>query len=160
MTPPDKVALLDELRAALAADLDNLERSQRDTQEAATHEEARPENDKDTRALEQSYLARGLAERVAQLRAEASKLSTMNVRRFGDEDAVAMGALASVEDDDGGEARYFVAPVGGGRQLAGGVVVVTPESPLGRALLGARVGDEVVVPARGGRRGGEVVGIR
>ena len=44
-----------------AADLATLEKAQHATQAAATHEEAKPENDKDTRALEQSYLARGQA---------------------------------------------------------------------------------------------------
>ena len=44
---------------AVAADLASLQRAHRATVEGATHEEAKPENDKDTRALEQSYLARG-----------------------------------------------------------------------------------------------------
>jgi len=59
MPAPTKPTLKAELLALLAADLDTLERAHRATTEGATHEEAKPENDKDTRALEQSYLARG-----------------------------------------------------------------------------------------------------
>jgi len=51
MTAPSKQALRDELASLLSADLDVLERAQKATREAATHEEAKPENDKDTRAL-------------------------------------------------------------------------------------------------------------
>ena len=53
----DKNALRDELVARVAEELEALERAHRAVMEAATHEEAKPENDKDTRALEQSYLS-------------------------------------------------------------------------------------------------------
>ena len=52
----NKTALRTELAALLAADLETLEKAHRATREGVTHEDAKPENDKDTRALEQSYL--------------------------------------------------------------------------------------------------------
>ncbi len=152
MSTIDKAALLAELRRRLEADLESLERSQRDTQAAATHEEARPENDKDTRALEQSYLARGLAERVAQLRGQVSRLSTMVVRPFAEGSPVGMGAVVELEDDDGSDTRCFVAPAGGGVKLSGSIGVVTPDSPFGRALLGRGLDDEVELQTKAGRR--------
>ena len=51
-----KQALKTELAALLAADLETLEKAHRATREGVTHEDAKPENDKDTRALEQTYL--------------------------------------------------------------------------------------------------------
>ena len=65
--PFDKASLLAALVTKVQTDLKALERRQRDTQEAATHEENRAEHAKDTRATEQSYLARGLADRVEDL---------------------------------------------------------------------------------------------
>jgi hypothetical protein len=62
-----KSTLKQELVALLAADLETAERAQQAAREGATHEEAKPENDKDTRALEQSYVARGQAKRVEEL---------------------------------------------------------------------------------------------
>jgi transcription elongation GreA/GreB family factor len=44
-----------------------------------------------------------------------------------------------------------VAPHGGGAQL-GAVQVVTPRSPLGRALVGRRIGDDGEVQLPGKRR--------
>ncbi|HEU4412571.1 MAG TPA: GreA/GreB family elongation factor [Polyangiaceae bacterium] len=150
--PPPKQALKDELVTLLATDLDVLERAHRAVVEGATHEDAKPENDKDTRALEQTYLARGQAMRIEELRAGLAAVRAMALRAFGDDDPVALGALVTV-DESGQERRFFLAPHGGGAALGGASVqVVTPESPLGRALLGKRAGDECELSAGGRAR--------
>lgn len=146
----DKQALRDELARIVAADLDTRERAHRAAREGATHEEARPENDKDTRALEQSYLARGEAARVEQLRAALADVQAMPLRSFREEERAALGALVTLEED-GEELVVWLAPSGGGIRLADGrVQVVTPPSPLGRAILGKVTGDDLTV-AVGGR---------
>lgn len=158
----DKPALLAEVRARVADDLAALTSSQRETQAGATHEEARPENDKDTRAIEASYLARGLAERVSALREASVRLAGLVLRRFAEDDAIALSALVTVEEQDGATLRYFVLPAGAGIKLrtAGGVVrVVTPEAPVGRLLLGKHVGDELALPGPGGGRSVEIVAV-
>ncbi len=137
-----KAALQRELVAVLDAALVTARASHAAAIEGATHEEARAENDKDTRGLEQSYLARGQAQRVAELEAAVADTSALALRAFGERAAVAMSALVTV-DEDGTEQQFFVAPHGGGTVLASGVQVVTPSSPLGRALLGKRIDDEV-----------------
>jgi transcription elongation GreA/GreB family factor len=109
----------------------------------ATHSEAAAENAKDTRGLEQSYLARGQASRVAELEAAANDVASMQLRAFGAGDPVASSALVALDDDAGERRRYFIALHGGGTTLAGGVQVITPLSPLARALLGKRAGDAV-----------------
>jgi transcription elongation GreA/GreB family factor len=154
--PAAKVALRTELLEAIQADLDTMERAHRAAREGATHEEAKPENDKDTRALEQSYLARGQAKRLEELRACAVEVSAMTLRDFAGEGA-ALGALVTV-DDGAQETTLFLAPAGGGARLADGAVqVVTPQSPLGRALFGKRAGDEVDVVVAGKARSKTVV---
>jgi transcription elongation GreA/GreB family factor len=138
----DKAALQAELGAQLAAALEGAERAHAAALEGATHTEARAENPKDTRGLEQSYLARGQAARVAELSAGVAAVAALVVRGFAASDAVALGALVTVVED-GERKQLFLAPHGGGSVLAGGVQVVTPSSPLGRALLGKRIDDEV-----------------
>lgn len=140
----DKAALKTELLAMLAAALDTAERAHAAAVEGATSDEARPENDKDTRGLEQSYLARGQAQRVAELAAAVDEVTVLALRVFTKADPVALSALVTV-DEDGEPQQLFVAPHGGGNVLTGGAQVVTPSSPLGRALLGKRAGDEVEV---------------
>lgn len=139
MTKPAlKAELLEVLQAALVA----AQAAHAAAMQGATHEEARPENDKDTRGLEQSYLARGQAQRVAELEAALVEVGVLALRTFSAKDPVAMSALVTVEED-GATHRFFIAPHGGGSMLAGGVQVVTPGSPLGRALIGKRIDDEV-----------------
>lgn len=132
-----KQALARALVEQVEADLATLERAHRETQAAATHEEAKPENDKDTRALEQSYLARGQAARVQELR---DALMHLRATALETRPQVALGALVTVRDGDD-ERRFFVMPAGGGTRL-GAVAVVTPGSPWGAALMGAEVGEE------------------
>lgn len=142
----DKTAVLAALREQVEADLRAAVESQRATHEAATHEESRPENDKDTRALEASYLARGLAQRVVDLTATKAAFTALSHAVLDDDTPVAAGALVVLEDEDARESVYFVAPSGGGLrvQIAGtDVRVVTPQAPLGEALLGKRRGDDV-----------------
>ena len=153
----DKAALRSELASLLAADLETVERAHKATREGATHEEAKPENDKDTRALEQQYLARGQAMRVEELRAAVAEVGAMGLRAFGEDEGVALGAVVTI-DEDGEESTLFLAPQGGGSRLAAGEVqVVTPRSPLGRALLGKRAGEDVEVRLAGKTRALAVV---
>lgn len=139
--PDDKATLRNALHAALVQALETARAAHAAAVEGATHSEAKAENDKDTRGLEQSYLARGQAQRVAELEAAASDVVAMKLRTFAAGDAIAMSALVAVEDD-GKQQRYFIAPGGGGTTV-GDVQVVTPASPIGAALLGKRVDDVV-----------------
>jgi transcription elongation GreA/GreB family factor len=156
MPDVNKQALKAELLEQLRADLETLERAHRATREAATHEEAKPENDKDTRALEQSYLARGQAARIEELRLNVALVSALPVKASGEAPAT-LGSLMTVEED-GEVSMLLLAPAGGGARLAGGVVqVVTPRSPLGRALLGKEEGEEVRVVLAGRTRTMQIV---
>jgi transcription elongation GreA/GreB family factor len=158
MAAPTKQALKAELLARLRDDLETLTRAHRATCEGATHEQAKPENDKDTRALEQSYLARGQAARIEELRAAVAEVSAMPVR-VSPESRVALGVLVTLEEE-GEESTLFLAPAGGGERLAEGQVqVVTPRSPLARALAGRREGDEVEVLLAGRARTLQIVRI-
>lgn len=142
-----KALLRAELVAQLEAALAAATAAHAATVAGATHAEAKPENDKDTRALEQTYLARGQAQRVVELQDALVALASWAPRRFGEDDAIALGALVTI-DEDGEERTLFVAPAGGGNQLAHGVQVVTPSSPLGQLLLGKEAGDDVQLRAR------------
>lgn len=169
MTDPldDKPALLTALRVRIEEDLETVERRQADTQAGATHAENRAEHAKDTRATEESYLARGLAERVAELRRNVEALAGVPLRRFREDEAVAVGALVTVatggDDEDDATEHWWVVPGAAGIDVeVGGTTVraVTPVSPLGQALLGLEIGDEGSVRTPRGMRRFEVLGLR
>ncbi|MEO7113772.1 MAG: transcription elongation factor GreAB [Polyangiaceae bacterium] len=147
-----KSSLKTELIASLKSELAIAEQAFANTRAAATHEEAKPENDKDTRALEQSYLARGQAQRVEELRGAVADVETMQLRDANDGRPIGVGLVVDVSGDEK-TASYFLAPHGGGARLASGAVqVVTPKSPLGRAFLGKTEGDETEVILAGKSR--------
>ncbi len=151
MSLPDKKRVLDAVVDKLQHTLSQLVEAARVTREGATHAEAKPENDKDTRALEQSYLARGQAARVEELAEQVQRLRFMPLRTFRQSDVVEAGALVLLESDDG-ERCVFYCPEGGGVEVnvdGVEVMVVTPASPLGKALLGRGVDDEVEFRVRG-----------
>ncbi len=154
-----KKALKAELLALLESQLAALTSAHRAAREGATHEEAKPEHDKDTRAIEQSYLARGQAARIEELQDSVAAVAALPLRSFGPEDAIGLGALIALEEDTGGELHLWLAPGGGGTRLKGGAQVTTPKSPLGQALLGKVAGDEVEVPAAGQRRRLTILGV-
>jgi hypothetical protein len=153
-TRVDKTHVLAALRERLEHDLAVATDAQRQTQSGATHEEAKPENDKDTRALESSYLARGQAQRVVELTHAVASASAFVLREFGPETPIAASALVAL-DDGSATAHYFLSPVGGGLAFAvDGVLVrvLTPASPLGRALVGQVEGADIDVQTPQGLR--------
>lgn len=154
-----KTSLRDELTGRLATDLDVRQRAYRAAREGATHDEAKPENDKDTRALEASYLARGEAQRIDELTTALVEVKAMPLRVLRPGEGATLGALVTT-DQDGVQGQLWLAPHGGGLRLGGGAVqVVTPRSPLGRAILGKQVGDECEVALGGKTRAVTIVSI-
>jgi len=150
-----KEALRAELLAQLTEMLATARVAHASAVEGATHAEAKAENDKDTRGLEQSYIARGQAQRVLDLEAAVHDVARLELRVC---DVASMSALVSVEED-GATQRYFLAPHGGGNVLAGGVFVITLSSPVGKALFGKRAGDDVELKIAGKTRELAVVAV-
>lgn len=115
----------------------------KDAAAGATHEESRSEGDKDMRATEQSYVARGQAMRAEELAEALGRIEHFAPPDYDDERPLGAGAL--VEVDVEGEAKWlFVSPVAGGTELSVDgvtVLVITPSSPVGRQIVGKQVGD-------------------
>lgn len=142
----NKGELLQQIIAALAADLDVLTRGAKASHAAATHEECAPDNKYDTTALEASYVAQGQANRAQQIRNALVNYQGLVMRDFDDETPIRLTALVTLEAGDGSEKTVFLGPDAGGLKIvsrAGECLVITPDSPLGRELLGKCCGDEI-----------------
>lgn len=151
MPLPDKAKVRDALVAQLSALATQLAGVAKSTRDGATHPEAKPENAKDTRALEQSYLARGQAIRVEELIEQIQQLRFMPLLSFGKTDAIAASALLALASDESTRC-LFLAPYGGGTELdvdGVAVLVITPQSSLGQLVLGRFVGDDMEQRIRG-----------
>ncbi len=141
---PDKIRVRAALLAHLEERVEVMKASAETTREGATHEESRAENDKDTRGLEASYLARGQAKRVVELQDDRSAIRLLPTRAFGPSDPIGEGALILVEVDARYQCFLMVRRGGGLRVEVDGmeVQVLTPSSPVGRALIGCHEGDD------------------
>ena len=149
----NKSEVADKLRARVSQELRNLRESQQAAQDGAIHEETRQEDPKDTRAIEAQYVARGFAERVEDLEKTVAVLAHMRLDAFGPDDPIDLSALVSVTDS-GGEKIYLFVPVAGGETLTlkgGTVQTLTPGSPLGLALCGKCVDDDIELDLPGRR---------
>jgi transcription elongation GreA/GreB family factor len=143
----NKTDLIAHFSKELQKDLQGLKEVARVTAEAATHEESKPENQYDTRALEASYLAGAQSKRIAETEEFLSCLKHLPLKSFSNTDVIEAGALVTLSLNDK-EQFFFLAPLGGGfSTLFEGrrIQIITPSSPLGEALVGLRQGEWAVV---------------
>jgi transcription elongation GreA/GreB family factor len=141
--PLDKRALVQAIVAQLAGELETYARSARATHEEATHEQSKAENKYDTRGLEASYLAQGQSRQAAEVVLAAGQFEALEPAEFGKDDPIDLGALVELES---GRDRlfYFMGPRAGGIEVLHEgmqIVVITPQSPMGRELLGRKKGE-------------------
>ena len=118
--------------------------------EARSHGDIRENADYDAAKNEQ-----GLME--ARIRKLRHILDTAEIREVTDTDTVVVGCVVTARDEDGDEMEFFVAPQ---ENKVRGLLLASPSSPLGAALMGASVGDKVGYEAPGGTFTYEIVGIR
>ncbi len=144
--------LADRIRASARTALDASEAAAVEAREGATPAEKR----EDARAaLELGGLGRAQERRAQRAIAEVDELERWKPGRA---QAAMLGAIVEIEDGDSGEGRtFFLSPVGAGVTLTGPggdgfLSVVTPASPIGRAVIGKRVGDTVEVTVDGEER--------
>lgn len=153
-----------DLRAAILAGL-QAELSQ---QTAAAHlardeaisEESRPENKYDTHSQEAAYLAEGQARQAQEVAQSIAQYTALSLPEFSAGAAIALGAVVELSAPRG-TVIYFIGPRAGGLEVevAGReVMVITPQSPLGRELMGKRAGDAVKLPGRAA--GQRIVSVR
>lgn len=141
----NKQSLVEQIIAHLDAELLRYAQAAREAQAGATDEQNRAENKYDTRGLEASYLAHGQSRQARETAHAREQLAAMTVRNFGPDEPIGTGALVELESE-GERWWYFLAPAAGGTELTHDsldVLVITPQSPLGRVLVGTRRGDSI-----------------
>ena len=148
----DKSLLRQAIIDRLQSDLDVLTRAALMAREEATDEESKPKEEYETRAQEAAYLAESQARLASELQASLALYKGMPMPDFSKNGQPAdAGALIRLEAGEGngggkGDVWYFLGLRNGGIELTVDnipVTLVTLQSPLGRQLAGARVGDVV-----------------
>ena len=138
LTPAAHRKLVDELQELMTNGRNHM--SER-IAEARSHGDISENGDYDAAKHEQ-----GLME--ARIRKLQYILDTAEVRDAEVTDEVTVGCVAVVRRADGGEMEVFVATQ---ENRVPGFVLASPSSPMGAALLGAKVGATVSYEAPGGK---------
>ena len=147
----NKAEIMQCIIAQLSHDLDVFFTAAKSAHEAATHAENIPDNKYDTLALEASYVAQGQANRAQEIRKSIEIYKQLEIHRAV-EDTIRLTSLVTLEETDGTSRIVFIGPLEGGlkiEQKEKEIVVITPGSPMGKELLGKRVGD---APATSGKK--------
>lgn len=140
----NKIELLQVIVLEMEKSLIIAQRSTQRAIESATDEETVPEHKYDTLALEASYLAHGQAMRAEECERELSQMKQLSIPT--NMEHVALGCLVCLLDDSDECQWFFIAPCAGGLKVdyqQQRVMVVTLASPLGKALKGKSIGDDV-----------------
>jgi len=153
----NKRAILQKIIASIDAELELYAQSARAAHADATHEQSKAENKYDTRGLEASYLARGQSLQIVETEVARTLFDSLELREFDPQTPIHMGALIELETEQGAEpperSLYFIGPKAGGTEIVHArrsILVLTPESPLGREVMGKRQGDRFQI-SMGGR---------
>lgn len=155
----NKILLHRQLMMHLQQLLDNAKAAAKRAHDTATSEENVAENKYDTLALEAAYLAQGQSQRVVQCQSDLDICTNLPM---GKSKKGGLGALIVLVDENE-EARYLlICPVAGGIKLQWHqhtVLVVTPQSPMGAALLNQQEEEQISITIAGKQQGYEILQI-
>lgn len=137
---------LEKLIVKLKLELETTKRSAQSAHEAATHEELVAENKYDTKGLEASYLAGAQNRRAKELQIQIDELEKLFPFLGNKKEKVGLTSLVQLQDEEEKLSWLFMLPSQGGHEIESSgelIKTITPESPLGKKLLGKEVSDEI-----------------
>ena len=159
----NKTAVRDLILAQLRADLDLQTRAALLARDEAISEESRPENQYDMHSQEAAYLAEGQARHALEISETLALYEGLPLTALLSDAPAAVGSLVEVAGARGAPVWYFLGPRGGGIEVLVGahtVLVLTPQSPLGRELMGKPAGAPVRLPGRAAGGPHRIVSVR
>jgi transcription elongation GreA/GreB family factor len=144
----EKLIVIERIKCRLLADLESLRNAARASHEEAIHPSSKAENKYDTRGLEASYLADGQVKQALETEESIIQFQKLEVRDQPAGSMVTVGSLVRLESR-GKQLYYFLGPRSGGLEIeieGSPLLVITPAAPLGKMLLGKKVGDKFKLP--------------
>jgi transcription elongation GreA/GreB family factor len=148
----NKQQMVTEIIQQLKSDLEGSIEAANNAHLAATDKQSIAETQYDTLAIEASYLAEGQSRRVEETKLAIQAFQQLKVTAFTEHDAIDVGALVQLHKNECQLLWFFIAPASGGLRCtlinqgtSQNIIVITPHSPIGKALIGKYLDDDVVV---------------
>lgn len=139
-----KTKLIKQVIGHLQNELSVLIKAANNARLAAVDEQSIAETQYDTLAIEAGYLAEGQTQRVIALQQAISLFQQLVIKPHYTK--ISLGALVQLAGDQDSDRWYFIGPAAAGFQskMANkNITLVTPGSPLGRALCGNQQYDQI-----------------
>jgi transcription elongation GreA/GreB family factor len=156
-----KTEILARIVEALNNSLAVLDKAARASHAEATHESSKAENKYDTRGLEAAYLAGGQARQAREILESIKVYSALHLKEFETTEAIDLSAVVELETERT-IGKYFIGPRSGGLEVeyeGAEIIVITPQSPLGRQLMGKNAGQRWTGNFNGARRSYRIVSV-
>lgn len=157
----DKKKIILKLIEITRLNLQAAHEAAQNTYDIATNEESKAENKYDTRGLEASYLAGAQAERAADIKATLTSYENIKIQDFSTQKKISLTALVEITNNEKSK-LILLMPKGGGQIIVfenQQIQVITPDSPLGKNLIGKEIGDTVQVSSGDKNREYEIVNV-
>lgn len=119
---------------------------------AAIDDQSIAETQYDTVAIEAGYLAEGQSKRVAEIKYAITLLNQLASSQLTDSTIIKVGSLIQLKNSDNHNQWLFIAPAAGGVKCVveeRNITVITPHSPMGKALINKEAGDEIALLING-----------
>jgi len=158
----NKKKIIRDILVYLEQELSAIKNAANNAHLAATDDQSVAETQYDTLAIEASYLAEGQSRRVTDIQQAKHEVEQLVIREFHETSPITLGALVKIMNEDHVKQWYFIAPAAGG--FSGmlneqSYTVVTPSSPMAKALIGKFINDEVELMIGVNKRLNEIIGI-
>ncbi len=139
---------------------DDIKKSQKGAQERANEAEGAMVSRYDTFKEEGQYLAYGLKLRLNELISEVEiTKDIISNTPLRENKTVQIATFVTVELESGVEKRFFIFPAMGGSKI-GKNTIITPSSPIGKALFNKEEGETFQLLLSGKKTEGEIVEIK
>ncbi|MEI8347420.1 MAG: GreA/GreB family elongation factor [Pseudomonadota bacterium] len=142
----NKSEIFQLVKKQMQDDLDVAVQELAHSREVATSTENKADED-DAGNLEASYLESAQSKRLLEIKNGLGILNGLKIREFKAKDLITVTALVKLTWDKK-EFYYFILPESGGLKIDyrnKEIMLITPQSPLGRELLGKKIGETIEV---------------
>mgnify|MGYP003624266856 FL=1 len=162
----NKKEIHDAITKALLNRFKTAELAAKQAHQAATGDESVAENKYDTFGLEASYLAHGQSQRVIECEQDWLLFSKKALHLHRIDHPVTLWTLVELEALNSalsGKKYFFISPCAGGLSVEvseKSIFSVTASSPVGKALIGKMVDDEVCLTKNGHQVAYEITSIQ
>ncbi|WDD98676.1 hypothetical protein SG35_026100 [Thalassomonas actiniarum] len=143
-----KQSLIEKIIRHLQTELENAVQAAEKAHLAATDDQSVAETQYDTLAIEAAYLAEGQSRRIVEFQNALAAYQQLELTPYSEKTGIGLGHLIQLDGDMDKAHWFFLGPAAAGYRTQieeQSITVITPHSPMGQALSGKFIDDDICV---------------